>query len=224
MYSFFSRIRESNEGKNIHKEDVLPEIEIKNNPSSDNATRKRKRCDSLDSESNSIMKSTSFGDIDRSFFNDSLKIIDTKKENNVISKECGNNSSIISKETTNVLSNLSDESECIMDDVVDNKETILNRCRALKESDQKESKLNRNCNNIKESSDIFSDIIACDEINAEDFDEIFQCDWNIDSQINLNSLQRCDVIDLQRNPKSTILKVQHVNLKTFATVICSEFW
>ncbi|XP_035724130.1 DNA replication ATP-dependent helicase/nuclease DNA2-like isoform X1 [Vespa mandarinia] len=225
--SFFSINRESNESKNIQNEDVILEIEIKNNPSSNNIIRKRKRCDSLDSESNSKMNSICFNDIDESFFNDSLKIINANKEKNTTSKECSNNSVNISNvKTTNVLNNSLNESECIMNDtiVINNEDTILNNCHTIKENNQKESQFNRNSIDITESTDIFNDINDFDEINAEDFDEIFECDWNIDSQINLNSFQRCDIIDLQKNPKSMILKVQHTSLKTFATVTCSGFW
>lgn len=172
------------------------------------------------------MKSTSFIDIDQSFFNNNFKIIEANKEKNMVSKECSNNSLNISKETINVLSNSLSQSECITNDiiVINNEETILSHCHNTKKNDQK-CKLSTNSIDIIESSEIFNDIDDCDEINAEDLDEIFDCDWNIDSQINLNSFQRCDVIDLQKNSKSMILKVQqHTNLKTFATVTCSGFW
>nr|XP_050867818.1 DNA replication ATP-dependent helicase/nuclease DNA2 [Vespula vulgaris] len=224
--SFFSRTCEFDKSKNIQNEDVLPEVEIINNPSSDNATKKRKRSDNLDSGSNSKMKSTSFIDIDQSFFNNNVKIIEANKEKNMVSKECSNNSLNISKETINVLSNSLSQSECITNDiiVINNEETILSHCHNTKKNDQK-CKLSTNSIDIIESSEIFNDIDDCDEINAEDLDEIFDCDWNIDSQINLNSFERCDVIDLQKNSKSMILKVQqHTNLKTFATVTCSGFW
>ncbi|KAI4500290.1 hypothetical protein M0802_004707 [Mischocyttarus mexicanus] len=221
--SFFTKITtESQEKNGIQRKDVISVTKVKNNSPIYENGRKRKRSESLDSESNRKIKNICSSDIEESFFNNSLESIDSKKENHEMSQNRSNDSLNICNKTIEEFNNSLING--LTDDLItiDNEETTSSHSNDIKDKDNK-SQCNKNFD-IVELNEMFNNMNNCEELNAEDLDEIFDTDWNLDSQINLNSLERCDVIDLQKNTVSTILKVQHTNLKSFGTVTCSGFW
>ncbi|XP_015178226.1 PREDICTED: DNA replication ATP-dependent helicase/nuclease DNA2 [Polistes dominula] len=224
IHSFFTKTPESQEKKDDTKKDVIVVTEIKNNTSiNHNINKKRKRSESLDFESNIKMKNIRYGDVKGSLFDNSLKITDTKKENSKMSENCANDSLNICDETIKELDNSLLES--LTDDltIIDDEETTpSNSKNTIKVTDNK-SQCNQSLDMV-ELNQMFNDMNNCEELNADDFNEIFDTEWNLDSQINLHSLERCEVINLEKNFNSMMLKVQHTELKSFGTVTCLGYW
>ncbi|KAI4477910.1 hypothetical protein M0804_012390 [Polistes exclamans] len=221
--SFFTKIPKSQEKNDITEKDVILDTEIKNDSSINrNANKKRKRSESSDSESNIKIKNICYGNVEESFLDNSLKIIDAQKENCKMSENCNNDSFNICDETIEEFDNSLIEG--FTDDltIIDDEETTSSNTNNIKDNDNK-SQCNKNLDMV-ELNQMFNKMNNCEEFNVEDFDEIFDTDWNLDSQINLNMLERCEVINLEKSFKSTILKVQHTNLKSFGTVTCLGYW
>lgn len=57
-------------------------------------------------------------------------------------------------------------------------------------------------------------------MDGDEFDSFFDHEW----QINLTTLERCKIIDIKREPRVTILTVQHIESENTDTVACSGFW
>ncbi|XP_017754506.1 PREDICTED: DNA replication ATP-dependent helicase/nuclease DNA2 [Eufriesea mexicana] len=68
----------------------------------------------------------------------------------------------------------------------------------------------------------------CSELGSfltDDFNDYFEEDWSIDTQINFNSLQRCKVVEVRRDYNSLLLTVSQEDYKTpNTTITCSGFW
>ncbi|KAK2585939.1 hypothetical protein KPH14_010520 [Odynerus spinipes] len=220
--SFFS----NNSELSVKNKDVIL-VEITNNSPSEDVIKKRKRCDDVDFEPGSKVKSICISDIDKSLKNNTvstisdsnlIKIIDLTKENAACKEHC------------EML--LESKSATSKTEIIEKKETVAKNCHNIEEMDDNSSikDIVNNKNHDKQkplctkTENTFNTINEWDMIKEGDFDEMFDCDWNIDSQINLDSFQRCDVISKEKEPKSMILKIQHAYQKTFATITCLGFW
>lgn len=60
--------------------------------------------------------------------------------------------------------------------------------------------------------------------SENEFDDLFEQEWHVDTQIDFTDLQRCQVIDVKRDPRVTVLTVRQVESEAVDTVACSGFW
>ncbi|XP_076233037.1 DNA replication helicase/nuclease 2 isoform X2 [Calliopsis andreniformis] len=58
----------------------------------------------------------------------------------------------------------------------------------------------------------------------DDFNDCFEDEWTMDNQVSFESLQRCTIIDVNREYNRLLLTVKHEDFTSTATVICSGFW
>lgn len=116
---------------------------------------------------------------------------------------------------TNAICNLNEEKIIINNDILCN--TTSDVSFSSKEF------YGKNTTAIKEHKEIQSEI---ESFFIEDFNDCFEEEWPIDSQINFNSLQRCKIVDVKRDYNNTLLIVKQDNDYTTCntTIICLGFW
>ncbi|CAL7942303.1 unnamed protein product [Xylocopa violacea] len=65
----------------------------------------------------------------------------------------------------------------------------------------------------------------CQIIDVNDFSDFsFGDEWSIDSHINFNTLQRCEVIEVEMEGNNMILTVTQKHLGAENKIVCSGFW
>nr|XP_012144834.1 PREDICTED: DNA replication ATP-dependent helicase/nuclease DNA2-like isoform X5 [Megachile rotundata] len=78
-------------------------------------------------------------------------------------------------------------------------------------------------NNVSEQSDEIREL-NCDLISYS-LDDCFEEEWFTDKQINLNSLQRCKIIDMKKECSYILLTVINFEFEMSSTIVkCSGFW
>ncbi|XP_050465374.1 DNA replication ATP-dependent helicase/nuclease DNA2 [Cataglyphis hispanica] len=109
--------------------------------------------------------------------------------------------------------------------VMDNNDYVLKESQDLNTTALKSSLLDEMpiCKEIKlhnlkkmESFQYFS------MMDGDELDSFFDQQYHV--QINLNTLQRCKIIDIKHEPRITILTLQHIESENTDTVACSGFW
>ncbi|XP_076757280.1 DNA replication helicase/nuclease 2 [Xylocopa sonorina] len=65
----------------------------------------------------------------------------------------------------------------------------------------------------------------CQLIDINDFNDFsFGDEWSLDSQINFNTLQRCEIVEVKIEDSNMILTVTQKHLDAESNIVCSGFW